>query len=154
MYLAILNQSVLRQPIFNIFLIHFETRMLFHATNRVYAKARSIFCCYVGTRGYCQYRDFYLIFRDLYCIIHYHAIWTREVNTMAISYSRLWKLLIDKRLKKTDLIDLCGISTNVLAKLGRAEAISMDSLQKICTALNCNIEDIVEFIPKEMEETK
>ena len=73
---------------------------------------------------------------------------------MAISYSRLWKLLIDKRLKKTDLIDLCGISTNVLAKLGRAEAISMDSLQKICTALNCNIEDIVEFTPKEMEETK
>ena len=73
---------------------------------------------------------------------------------MAISYSRLWKLLIDKGLKKTNLLDLCGISTNVLAKLGRAEYVSMDSLQKICAALSCNIEDIMEFVPKEREEVK
>ena len=70
---------------------------------------------------------------------------------MAIRYSRLWKLLIDKRMKKTDLIDLCGISTNVLAKLGKDEPVSIDSLQKICTALNCNIEDIMEFTSNDME---
>ena len=71
---------------------------------------------------------------------------------MAIRYSKLWKLLIDKRMKKTDLIDLCCISTNVLAKLGKDESVSIDSLEKICLALNCNIEDIMEFTPNGTEE--
>lgn len=62
---------------------------------------------------------------------------------MDADYRKLWKLLIDKNIKKkTDLIPLAGITTNVLAKLNKGEFISMDSLQKICKALNCNVGDI------------
>jgi DNA (cytosine-5)-methyltransferase 1 len=62
---------------------------------------------------------------------------------MAISYNKLWKLLIDKNIKKTDLRRVAGISTNVIAKLGRNDPVSMESLAKICAALNCDIADIV-----------
>ena len=65
---------------------------------------------------------------------------------MPVSYDNLWKLLIDKKLKRTDLKELCGISSNVLAKLGKDEPISMESLEKICNALNCNIDDVVFFV--------
>lgn len=65
---------------------------------------------------------------------------------MAISYNGLWKLLIDKKLRRTDLKSICGISSNVLAKLGKNEPISMSSLEKICIALDCNIEEIVQFV--------
>ncbi len=65
---------------------------------------------------------------------------------MSISYDNLWKLLIDRKLKRTELKELCGISGNVLAKLGRDEPVSMDSLEKICISLNCRIEDVVEFV--------
>lgn len=67
---------------------------------------------------------------------------------MAVSYDNLWKLLIDKKLKRTELINICGISSNVLAKLGKNEPVSMDSLEKICVSLNCNIEDIVQFVAR------
>ena len=61
-----------------------------------------------------------------------------------VDYRGLWKLLIDKNIKnKTDLIELAGISTNVLAKLNRGDFISMDSLQKICKALHCDVGDIM-----------
>ena len=65
---------------------------------------------------------------------------------MAVSYNRLWKLLIDKNLKRTDLKDLAGISSNVLARLGKNLPVAVDSLEKIYISLNCNIEDIMEFI--------
>lgn len=65
---------------------------------------------------------------------------------MAISYNKLWKLLIDKKLRRTDLKNICGISGNILAKLGKDEPVSMNSLEKICVALDCNIEDIVQFV--------
>ena len=67
---------------------------------------------------------------------------------MPVSYDNLWKLLIDKKLKRTDLKELCGISSNVLAKLGKDEQISMESLEKICNALNCNIDDVVFFVER------
>ena len=67
---------------------------------------------------------------------------------MPVSYDSLWKLLIDKKLKRTDLKELCGISSNVLAKLGKDEPISMESLEKICNALNCNIDDVVFFVER------
>lgn len=65
---------------------------------------------------------------------------------MAVCYDNLWKLLIDKKLKRTDLKELCGISSNVLAKLGKNEPISMESLEKICVSLGCRIEDVIEFV--------
>ena len=67
---------------------------------------------------------------------------------MPVSYDNLWKLLIDKKLKRTDLKELCGISSNVLAKLGKDEPISMESLEKNCNALNCNIDDVVFFVER------
>lgn len=61
-----------------------------------------------------------------------------------VDYKKLWKLLIDKNIRrKTDLIPLAGISTNVLSKLNKGDFISMDSLQKICKALHCDVGDIV-----------
>jgi len=68
-----------------------------------------------------------------------------EVCEMAISYNKLWKLLIDKGIKKTELKKLAGVSTNVIAKLGKNDPVSMETLAKICVALNCDIADIVEM---------
>ena len=64
---------------------------------------------------------------------------------MPVSYSKLWKLLVDKRMNKSQLRDAAGISTNAVAKLGRNETVSLETLEKICAALNCNIEDVMEF---------
>ncbi len=64
---------------------------------------------------------------------------------MAVSYDRLWKTLIDKKMNRTDLKNAAGISFNILAKLGRNEFVSMESIYKICVTLNCRIEDIMEF---------
>lgn len=68
---------------------------------------------------------------------------------MAVSYSKLWKLLIDKEMKKVDLRDQAGLTTNVLAKLGKNEHVSTQSLEKICRILECEVGDILEFIPNE-----
>lgn len=64
---------------------------------------------------------------------------------MSVSYNRLWKLMIDKRISKTELTHMAGISTNAMAKLGRDEDVRMAVLEKICSALNCKIEEIVEI---------
>lgn len=71
-------------------------------------------------------------------------------NDMSVCYDKLWKILIDRKMNRTDLKEMAGISFNVLAKLGRDEFVSMESLYKICKALNCDIGDIVEF-EKEMK---
>ena len=64
---------------------------------------------------------------------------------MAISYNKLWKLLIDKSMKKKDLQHLSSISSATITKLGRNENVNTETLQKICAALNCDICDIMEF---------
>lgn len=68
---------------------------------------------------------------------------------MKVNYNRLWKLMIDRKLMKKDLIVMAGISTNAMAKMGKEENVSTEVLGKICAALNCRIEDIVEFIPED-----
>lgn len=65
---------------------------------------------------------------------------------MAISYKKLWKLLIDKDMRKEDLRLKAGISTNTMAKLGKNENVNTEMLVKICTALNCDIADIMEIV--------
>lgn len=65
---------------------------------------------------------------------------------MSVCYNKLWKILIDKNLKKTDLKECAGISFNVLAKMGKNETVSMESIEKICVTLDCNIGDIMEFV--------
>lgn len=71
---------------------------------------------------------------------------------MSVSYDKLWKLLIDKKMNRTELKDAAGISFNVLAKMGKNEFISMESLYKICSTLQCNISDIVDFELKRRNE--
>ena len=68
---------------------------------------------------------------------------------MAISYKKLWKLLIDKDMSAVDLRLATGIAPNTMTKLRRDEEVSMAVLVKICTALNANIGDIMDFIPEE-----
>lgn len=68
---------------------------------------------------------------------------------MAVSYDRLWKLLIDRHITRTQMRHMAGISTNVLAKMGKGETISMESLGKISVALGCGLDEIVEFLPAE-----
>ena len=63
-------------------------------------------------------------------------------EVMAANYDKLWKLLIDKKMKRTDLHELAGISTTTIAKLGKGEYVSMESTQKICKALGCDVGDI------------
>ena len=66
---------------------------------------------------------------------------------MAISYKKLWKVLIDRDMKKKDLCAAAGISHTTMAKLGKNENVTTDVLLKICHALNCDISDIMEIIP-------
>lgn len=80
------------------------------------------------------------------CSISFNCISTWRKLDMAVSYVKLWKLLLDRGLKRTDLILMAGISTNILAKLGKNDFVSMESLEKICKSLNCNIGDIVDFM--------
>jgi putative transcriptional regulator len=68
---------------------------------------------------------------------------------MAISYKKLWKLLIDRDMIKKDLRIAAGLSTNALAKLGKNEDVSTEVLGKICKVLNCEVTDIMEFVDDE-----
>ena len=65
---------------------------------------------------------------------------------MAVSYNKLWKLLIDKGMTKTAMRKEAGISTNILAKMGRNETVSMETLAKIAGVLHCGLDDIVEIV--------
>lgn len=73
---------------------------------------------------------------------------------MRISYNPLWKMLIDKGMNKKDLREKSGISTASIAKLGNGENITTDVLLRICEALDCNINDIMETLPDESERLK
>ncbi len=70
---------------------------------------------------------------------------------MAVSYNGLWKLLIDKKMKKMDLVENenIGISSSTLAKMSRGEAVSMSILEKICEELNCDFGDIISYERKD-----
>lgn len=68
---------------------------------------------------------------------------------MAISYNKLWKLLIDKKMSKADLRRAAGVAPNTMTKLRRDEEVSMTVLIKICNVLNANIGDVMDLIPEE-----
>ena len=70
---------------------------------------------------------------------------------MDISYNKLWKLLVDKKLIKADLRRAAGIAPNTMTKLRRDEEVTLTVLNKICAALNANIGDIMDFIPNAKE---
>lgn len=64
---------------------------------------------------------------------------------MSVNYDKLWKLLIDKKMNRTDLKNAASISFNVLAKMSKGEAVSMESMLKVCRALDCDISDVMEI---------
>ena len=68
---------------------------------------------------------------------------------MAVCYNKLWKLLIDRKMKKKDLIEQTGISRTTIAKMGRDENVSTEVLSKICGTLQVDVGDIMEMIPDE-----
>ena len=65
---------------------------------------------------------------------------------MAVSYKKLWKLLIDKDIKKKDLSSMAGVSPATITKMGKGGHVTTEVLLKICTALNCTISDIMEIV--------
>ena len=67
---------------------------------------------------------------------------------MAISYNRLWKLLIDRKMKKKDLVEMAGVSWSTIVKMGRDEHVSTDIVVKICAALECGVDEVMEIVPK------
>ena len=67
---------------------------------------------------------------------------------MKLSYKKLWKLLIDKEMNKTDLRNAIGVSSATIAKMTNGEEVTMTVLYKICEHLNCNIGDVVDFVPE------
>lgn len=69
---------------------------------------------------------------------------------MAVSYKKLWKLLIDKDMKKKDLAKLANISTYTINKMNRGDNVNTDTLAKICRSLNCTFDDIMEVIPEDI----
>mgnify|MGYP000488208408 FL=1 len=68
---------------------------------------------------------------------------------MEYNYNKLWKLLIDKRMRKKDLMEKTGITSSTIAKMGKNKAVSMDVIGKICVALDCEIGDVVDIIRDE-----
>lgn len=73
---------------------------------------------------------------------------------MAVTYKKLFHLLIDKGIQPAELTEQAGFSANILTRLKRNKHISLDSIEKICLALNCKVDDILEFIPDEEEQPK
>lgn len=73
---------------------------------------------------------------------------------MAFTYKKLFKLLIDKNLKKKDLCEMADISTTSVSKLAKDQNVNTEILEKICDALQCDVSDIVEVVPKNLEEKR
>ena len=73
----------------------------------------------------------------------------QEVLVMAMNYQKLWALLKDRNLKKKDLREMAGLTTNVIAKMGKGGDVSTEVLRKICKVLNCSLDEIVEIVPDE-----
>lgn len=71
---------------------------------------------------------------------------------MSVSYKKLWKMLIDKDMKKKDLCAKAGISTASVTKMGKGGHVTTEVLAKICAAMDCTLDDIMEIVPEKEEE--
>ena len=76
----------------------------------------------------------------------------KRCTLMAVSYKKLWKLLIDHDMKKKDLAKVADISNYTITKMSKGENVTVETLGKICAALNCGVDDIMEFVPEEKGE--
>jgi len=70
---------------------------------------------------------------------------------MAVTYKKLFHLLIDRGITTTELTEKAGFSANILTRLRRYQYVSLDSIEKICLALDCKVDDILDFVPAEKE---
>ena len=84
-----------------------------------------------------------------YVILSFTFCSNKKVSLMALCYKRLWKLLIDRNMKKKDLHHVTGIAPATIAKMSRDESVTAAVLDKICTSLKCDISDVVEIVPEE-----
>lgn len=82
-------------------------------------------------------------------ILHIIFLHNKESLLMALCYKKLWKLLIDRNMKKKDLHRVTGIAPATIAKMSRDESVTAAVLDKICTSLKCDISDVVEIVPEE-----
>lgn len=97
-------------------------------------------------------QSFILVFSVKWIILlKKHNEYTRGEIGM-ISYKKLWHLLIDRDMKKSDLLRSANISTTSMAKLSKNENVTTDVLQKVCNALGCDIADIMEFVPEQKKQ--
>ena len=71
----------------------------------------------------------------------------KRQGKMAVSYNRLFKLMIDRKMRKKDLCELARVSTSTMSKMGRDEIVSLEVVDRICQTLNCRIEDVLEILP-------
>ena len=71
---------------------------------------------------------------------------------MSANYNKLWKLLIDKDMKKKDLAELADVSSYTITKMSKGENVTVETLGKICAALNCGVDDIMEFVKSDNSE--
>ena len=77
---------------------------------------------------------------------HGQVVFKQEAEAMAVSYNKLFKLLIDKKMKKKELCELAGVSASTIGKMGRGEPVSIEMVEKICLALGCTADDVLDFI--------
>ena len=70
---------------------------------------------------------------------------------MTRSYKKLWHILLDRDISRTQLREMAGITTNALAKLGKDESLPLATLEKVCAALNCTLDDILEYVPDDRQ---
>ena len=71
---------------------------------------------------------------------------------MGVSYNRLWKMLIDKNMKRIEMQHLTGISGNILARMGKNQYVSIETIEKICKKLDCTVDEMMEFTDDEQQE--
>ena len=80
-----------------------------------------------------------------------HILFFERGSVMSVSYKKLWKMLIDKDMKKKDLCVKAGISSASVTKMGKGGHVTTEVLAKICTALDCTVDDIMEIIPEDSQ---
>ena len=97
---------------------------------------------------YLNYLALNLIVKSLGLWYNFFAYTNQDYEVLFMNYNKLWKLLIDKGMKKKDLREATGLTTNTIAKMGKGGDVSTQALRKICEALDCRIEDIVELDEK------
>ena len=131
-----------------------------HAAEKIFGRPGLEIDLYITPQGFEQKRDefrkreFRIPVRNSLAL---HSKWSynevdicsRRSNDMAISYNKLWKLLVDKKMSKADLRKAAGIAPNTMTRLRRDEEVTLTVLHKICSTLEVNIGDIMEFLPEE-----